>query len=357
MAKTALASSPRIEIGLACDAGTSNAGIYGLTDLFTYAGEFAAKRQNRTARPVVRITHWRVDDCAAEVRCAYDSCPGSPHALSLVVIPGNVRAPEKSEKDSPLLHWLRENHAEGVVIAAVCGGVFILARTGLLGGRQATTHWSFSDRFALQFPDVLTETDHMVIDYGDVVTAGGVLAWADLGLRLTERFLGTAVMLETARFMNVDPPGREQRFYSEFDPRTKHGDRAIVKAQQWLLTQRECPVSVADIARYADLEPRTFLRRFVAATGMKPSVYQQRLRITRAREMLEFSQASIEEISWSLGYGDVGGFRRVFRKVMGLTPSDYRRRFCRPGASGATPTSRRAEADCTTGIRSEGANG
>jgi transcriptional regulator GlxA family with amidase domain len=212
----------------------------------------------------------------------------------------------------------------------VCGGVFILARTGLLAGRQATTHWSFHQVFAEQFPDVLTETDHMVIDYGDVVTAGGVLAWADLGLRLTERFLGSAVMLETARFMLVDPPGREQRFYSEFDPKTKHGDKAILKAQLWLFTQRERPVSVADLAGRADLEQRTFLRRFVAATGIKPSEYQQRLRITRAREMLEFSQATIEEISWSLGYGDVAGFRRVFRKIMGLTPSDYRRRFCQP---------------------------
>jgi transcriptional regulator GlxA family with amidase domain len=113
-----------------------------------------------------------------------------------------------------------------VVLAAGCGGVFILARTGLLSGRQATTHWSFSDRFAEQFPDVLTETDHMVIDYGDVLTAGGVLAWADLGLRLTERFLGTAVMLETARFMLVDPPGREQRFYIEGTALAVHSTRA-----------------------------------------------------------------------------------------------------------------------------------
>jgi len=335
MAKTALAYVPRIEIGLACDVGTSNTGIYGLTDLFTYAGEFAAKRRGDSARPAVRITHWRADD--DDVRCEYDSCPGSSHALSLLVIPGNVQAPDRREKVSPLLDWLREKHGEGVVLTAVCGGVFILARTGLLAGRQATTHWSFNEVFADQFPDVLTETDHMVIDYGDVVTAGGVLAWADLGLRLTERFLGTTVMLETARYMLVDPPGREQRFYSEFDPKTKHGDKAILKAQLWLLTQRERAVSVAELAQRADLEQRTFLRRFVAATSMKPSEYQQRLRITRAREMLEFSQATIEEISWSLGYGDVAGFRRVFRKIMGLTPSDYRRRFCQPPMPRAAP--------------------
>jgi transcriptional regulator GlxA family with amidase domain len=169
----------------------------------------------------------------------------------------------------------------------------------------------------------------MVIDYGDVVTGGGVLAWADLGLRLTERFLGPTVMLDTARYMNADPPGREQRFYSGFEPRTKHGDGAILEAQHWVSAQRESAVTVADIARHAGLEPRTFLRRFVQATGMKPSEYQQRLRMTRAREMLEFSRTSVDEIASSVGHDDAGGFRRVFRKILGLTPSDYRRRFSR----------------------------
>ena len=215
------------------------------------------------------------------------------------------------------------------MLAAVCGGVFMLARSGLLAGRQATTHWAFNEEFAIQFPDVLTETDRMLIDYGDVVTAGGVLAWADLGLMLVERFLGPSVMLDTARFMNIEPPGREQQFYSDFVPKIKHGDSAILKAQHWLSTQRERPIAVADIARYACLEPRTFLRRFVSATGMKPTEYQQRLRITRAREMLEFSRTSIDKIAASVGYDDIGGFRRVFRKIMGLTPSEYRQRFCR----------------------------
>jgi transcriptional regulator GlxA family with amidase domain len=188
-----------------------------------------------------------------------------------------------------------------VVVAAVCGGVFILARSGLLAGRQAATHWAFDEEFSLQFTDVLTETNRMVIDYGDIVTAGGVLAWADLGLRLVERFLGPTVMLDTARFMNVDPPGREQQFYSDFIPKTKHGDSAILTAQHWLSAQRESPVLVADIARYACLEPRTFLRRFLQANGMKPSEYQRRLRITRARELLEFSRKSVDAIAASVG--------------------------------------------------------
>jgi transcriptional regulator GlxA family with amidase domain len=205
----------------------------------------------------------------------------------------------------------------------------MLAKTGLLAGRQATTHWSFADEFSTRFPDVLMESEHMVVDYGDVLTAGGAMAWVDLGLRLTERFLGSAVMHDTAHYMNVDPPGREQRFYSGFEPRTKHGDAAILKAQQWLSAQRDHAVTVADIAQQAGLEPRTFLRRFVQATGMKPTEYQQRLRMSRAREMLEFSRSSIDLIAEGVGYRDVRGFRRVFRGIVGLTPSDYRRRFYR----------------------------
>jgi transcriptional regulator GlxA family with amidase domain len=247
----------------------------------------------------------------------------------VLLIPGNTVAPAKDLSGSPLVPWLREKHSQGTVIAAVCGGVFLLARTGLLAGRQATTHWALSDQFASQFPDVRAQTESMMIDYGDVLTGGGVVAWADVGLRLVERFLGPTIMMETARYMNVDPPGREQRFYSGFEPRTKHGDEAILKVQQWLASQRANAVSVADAARRAGLEQRTFLRRFVQATGMRPSEYQQRLRISRARELLEFSRKSVDNIALDVGYQDVGGFRRVFHKIIGLTPSDYRRRFSR----------------------------
>ena len=258
-----------------------------------------------------------------------DSMPGVPPSPWVLIIPGNFHAPAEDAPSGPLIPWLRQKHSEGVVLAAVCGGVFILARTGLLSGRQATTHWGFSAEFAGQFPDILAETDKMVIDYGDVLTAGGVLAWADLGLTITERFLGPSIMQDTARYMNVDPPGREQRFYSDFNPRMKHGDAAILKAQRHLAAQRERTMSVAALAQDAGLEPRTFLRRFMQATGIKPSEYQQRLWVSRAHEMLEFSRKSIEDIATSIGYKDTASFRRMFLKIVGLPPADYRRRFCR----------------------------
>jgi transcriptional regulator GlxA family with amidase domain len=328
--KSAAGLAP-VEIGLICDDGSVRACIYGLTDLFTYAGDIAAAHTSAKATPM-RLAHWQAGHNRG-VDCVHDSAPGKPNAPNVLLIPGNSIAPAQDLSGSPLVPWLRDKHSQGTVIAAVCGGVFLLARTGLLAGRQATTHWALAEQFASQFPDVRAQTESMVIDYGDVLTGGGVLAWADVGLRLVERFLGPTIMMETARYMNVDPPGREQRFYSGFEPRTKHGDEAILKVQQWLASERASAVSVADAARRAGLEQRTFLRRFVQATGMKPSEYQQRLRISRARELLEFSRKSVDNIALDVGYEDVGGFRRVFHKIIGLTPSDYRRRFSRLGTA------------------------
>ncbi len=328
-AKTASDAKPVVEVGIVCDAGTSATGLHGLSELFGYAGDIAANRHGGKGHSDVRITQWRSHN--GEVRPGNDTHEGLDHHPDVLVLPGNLPAAMHDTQDPVLTAWLRQMHARGVIIAAVCGGVFVLARTGLLQGRQATTHWALHEKFGQEFPDVLVDTDYMVIDYGDVMTAGGVLAWADLGLRIVERLLGPAVMLETAHYMNVDPPGRQQRFYSEFDPRLKHGDHAIVKAQQFLAGNRTCPISVADLAAQACLEPRTFLRRFSKATGMKPMEYQQQIRISRAREMLELTRLGVEEIAGKAGYEDLKNFRRVFKRIVGLSPSDYRRRFSGDG--------------------------
>src|ERR1700730_4260230 len=106
-AKTVMAPAPQVEVALACDAGTTNGGMYGLTDLFGYASEFAAKRQDPTAQPPVRITHWRVDENGSAIRCTFDSFPGAPHAPNVVIIPNNHRGITEPDRDSPFIDWLR----------------------------------------------------------------------------------------------------------------------------------------------------------------------------------------------------------------------------------------------------------
>jgi transcriptional regulator GlxA family with amidase domain len=161
-----------------------------------------------------------------------------------------------------------------------------------------------------------------------------VLAWVDLGLTLVERLLGRTVMISTARFMLVDPPGREQRFYDEFAPPLQHGDKAVLSVQHWLQADASANSTVEALAERAGLGARTFLRRFVKATGMKPSEYQQRLRIARSRELLEFTRDTVDQVAEAAGYEDASGFRRTFKRVIGLSPAEYRRRYQRRGNPG-----------------------
>ena len=121
--------------------------------------------------------------------------------------------------------------------------------------------------------------------------------------------------------------GREQRHYSTFAPQLTHGDEPILKVQHWLQAKGGRDVSVSAMAEHAGMEERTFLRRFRNATGLKPTEYCQHLRVGKARQMLEFTNGTIDHIAWTVGYQDPSAFRATFKKITGLAPSDYRNRF------------------------------
>jgi transcriptional regulator GlxA family with amidase domain len=212
-------------------------------------------------------------------------------------------------------------------MCSVCAGSFLLGEAGLLDGRPATTHWMFTEKMAERFPSVRVDTDKMVIDDGDVITAGGIMAWTDLGLRMVQRIMGPTLMMETARILIIDPSGREQRYYSSFAPKLQHGDDQILKVQHWLQKSGAKDVTMQSMSAKAGMEERTFLRRFQKATGMKPTEYCQQIRVAKAREMLEFTHQTVDQIAWGVGYEDPGAFRKVFQKIVGLTPGEYRMRF------------------------------
>ena len=153
------------------------------------------------------------------------------------------------------------------------------------------------------------------------------MAWTDLGLVIVRRLLGTKAMMETARFMMIDPPGREQRFYKTFSPEMNHGDMPVLKAQRRLHAERLSGLSVADMAEWSGLEMRTFVRRFRAATGLRPHEYHQQLRVEKARELLETTTDTIADVAADVGHVDPASFRKLFTQLTGLSPSDYRKRF------------------------------
>lgn len=326
------------EIAILCYPGAQTTCVHGLTDLFMYADYFARMHATQspaaTPRPVepgeepfVRVTHWSERRESGDFECDFESCPGTNSNFALAIVPAYQLGPPDPNHAPAAAEWVTRKHADGAAIASVCGGVFLLAEAGLLDGRRITTHWKFAAELQRRFPMLSIDVDRLVIDEHDIVTAGGVLAWIDLGLTLVERLLGRTVMISTARFMLVDPPGREQRFYEEFTPPLMHGDRAILAIQHWLQASIGTAHSVDALAKRAGLGERTFLRRFAKATGMNPSEYSQRLRITRGRELLEFTRDSVDQIALAVGYEDTSGFRRTFKRVIGLSPTEYRRRF------------------------------
>ena len=210
------------EIGLLLYPDVQLAAVYGLTDLFRIAGEMSRERAGPGA-PAIRVSHWRQAAHGVGVECVFDSHPGPAHDPSHLIAPPSLIMPAKMQPMNGLTTWLAERHGDGATLCSVCAGAFLLGEAGLLEGREATTHWAFAKELAARFPAAKVDSDRMVIDDGDLITAGGILAWTDLGLTLVERLLGPSVMLETARFLLVDPPGRTQQPYGHFVPRLEIG--------------------------------------------------------------------------------------------------------------------------------------
>ncbi|WP_281648371.1 GlxA family transcriptional regulator [Parendozoicomonas sp. Alg238-R29] len=294
------------------------AAVYGLTDLLNTASQLHNKaRDSQSASKV-----FRVECCGIE---AISQTQISALSDNVLIIPPCLGS--MPPESVPWTTSLPELHNKGTLICSICAGALYLAQSGLLDNRPATTHWSLANVFTDRYPQVKLDIDKLLIDDGDIVTAGGLMAWVDLGLRLVERFMGSSTMLATARYFLVDPGGREQRFYSSFSPSFNHGDAAVLKAQHWLQKHSTETITVPMMAQAACLEGRTFIRRFHAATRLNPSEYLQQLRVSKARELMEQTRQNVEEIAWQVGYEDASAFRRVFQKITGLTPRDYRKRF------------------------------
>jgi len=316
------------EIGLLLYPGCQMTAVHGLTDAFQIANDYAAEHGGGER---IRTAHWAPGE-RGFVR-THDSHPGAEGEPAFIVIPGRLAHPLRPDEAADFVAWLRERHRRGATLASICGGAFMLGHAGLLSGRRATTHWLYAEALQEAFPDAAVSAGDIVVEDGDIITAGGMMAWTDLGLRLIHRLLGPTVMADTAKFLLVDPAGREQRHYSRFAPRLSHGDEAILRVQHWLQTHSGEEVSVGAMAERAGLETRTFLRRFQKATGLRPTEYLQVLRIALARERLEFSRDTVERIAWNVGYKDPAAFRRVFQRITGLSARAYRERFSAAGTA------------------------
>jgi transcriptional regulator GlxA family with amidase domain len=236
--------------------------------------------------------------------------------------------------DRRILDWIRRMHDGGAQLYAACGGPLVLAEAGLLDGLEATTHWSYAPLMRKKYPQVVLHEDRILVQSGaghSVVCSGGASSWQDLVLMLIAKYGGAQEAIRISRLFLYQWHREGQLPYAAMIANVHHGDAAIVRCQSWLADNYQRADIVAELVRHSGLAKRTFDRRFRAATGYSPLAYIQALRIEEAKQMLETGAASIETVAREVGYEDAASFRRLFQRLSGMTPGDYRRKFQLPG--------------------------
>ena len=225
------------------------------------------------------------------------------------------------------LEFIRAMHLRGVALAASCSGTFILATSGLLDGRAATTSWWLAAAFRQAFPQIDLQSDAMLIESGNITTTGGASAVLDFVLRQVARTTGPELAQQTAKLLLVDPDRQSQAPFVSAALIEKPRTSLTEKIERFLAKEMHRPLSVAEIAEHVGTSERTLLRHFQTQYGEGPLAHLQRLRIERAKALLETSRLSFDEIVERCGYSDSAGFRKLFKRETHLTPADYRSRF------------------------------
>ncbi|MEV7031827.1 helix-turn-helix domain-containing protein [Streptomyces sp. NPDC093272] len=246
----------------------------------------------------------------------------------IVFVPG-YRFPDRNDPPPAVVEALLAAHRRGARVAAISTGAFALAATGLLDGRRATTHWHYTRSLAERHPLVRVDENVLFVDEGSVLTSAGAASGIDLCLHILRGDLGVAASNHAARRLVAAPyrSGGQAQYVPRSVPEPL-GER-FAATREWALHRLAEPLTLDALARNAGVSARTFSRRFVADTGYTPMQWVMRARIDLARELLERSERSVEQIAGDVGLGTGANLRLHFQRILGTTPSDYRRTFTR----------------------------
>ena len=226
-----------------------------------------------------------------------------------------------------LLQALRSAQQRGARLLSICSGAFLLAEAGILDGRRATTHWLYADRLRTRYPAVEVDPDVLYVDTGQVITAAGSAAGLDMLLHLVRRDHGADVCNTVARRLNIPPyrEGGQSQFAMRPVPAVR--DSRLSEVIAWMRANSTQPLSIETAADRAAMSPRTFFRRFRAATGQSPYDWLIGERVAIARELLESGRMNVDQVAYAAGFGSPEALRNHFRRLVGRSPADYRKSF------------------------------
>jgi AraC family transcriptional activator FtrA len=285
-------------------------------------------------RPELGVDWYRFSVCSAD-RASARATGGirvvAPTGLDALQRAGTIVIPgwKSADVDPPpqLVRALQRAHARGARLLSVCSGVFVLAATGLLDGKRATTHWRYVDKLRARYPSIQVEPDVLYVDEGNILTSAGSAAGIDLCLHLVRRDYGAKIANDVARRMVV-PPHREggQAQYIPA-PVPQRSDGGLARVIEWAMRRLGQPLSVAQLAQQARMSPRTFARRFTEETGATPHRWLTQQRILAAQRLLETTRQPVGRVAEAVGFQTEETLRHHFRKELRTSPTAYRRRF------------------------------
>ncbi|HEX6996600.1 MAG TPA: helix-turn-helix domain-containing protein [Gammaproteobacteria bacterium] len=258
-----------------------------------------------------------------------DLPPSSVIFFSGFGLPSPDLLPAMLERHADVGAWLEQQHARGATIAATCTGNFLLAENGLLR-RKATTHWLYAELFRRRYPRIGLDLDAAVVQEERVFSVGGGVCGLDTAvLTVIERFLGREVARICTKLLVLESRRPSELRYEERQPAVRN-DPLVDKAVDWIRRNLSTPLTVDDLLRQLPTSRRTLNRRFKLETGEGIQSFIQRLRIDRAKLLLETSNLPIEQIVDHVGYRDKSAFARQFKRHTRLTPQQYRQRYGSP---------------------------
>ncbi|MFE4969000.1 GlxA family transcriptional regulator [Streptomyces sp. NPDC056660] len=251
-------------------------------------------------------------------------------AADTVIVPGYEPGSEPLVPPSEeVLDALAQTRDRGRRVVSICTGAFALAAAGILDGLHATTHWLHIDELERNFPSVTVDRDVLYVDEGDVLTSAGVCCGIDLCLHLVRRDLGAIVANRIARSLVAAPhrDGGQAQYIPA--PVTVAGEASLSETRGWALRHLDEPLTLRELARHGGVSPRTFMRRFATETGTTPLQWLLGARLGKARELLETTTYSVDQVARECGLGTAANLRLHFRRTLNTTPTAYRRTFTR----------------------------
>lgn len=290
--------------------------------------------------PASALFDWRFVSPSGETAMASNGLPLPTHKLGprerydLVFVPsfhygGHRQFDQFLERQADACAWLTAQWRAGAWVAANCTGTFILAQTGLLDGRTATTTWWMERQFRAKFPRVDLQLRPVVTEMDRLICAGASASYLIQTVYIVERFAGPAIASQCAKAMLIDVSQTSQIPYLPLLAQKNHSDALIHRAQRWLQGNMTKDLRITELAGALAVSDRTLIRRFRSVLDQTPLAYLQDLRLEAARALLETSSHSVEEVASQVGYNDASSFSRLFRQRVGMSPGSYRSRFPR----------------------------